>query len=284
MSETDSPSDQGTRAFVPSYVRAAGEIRARFDARAGQTFAANIYEAGGYRLRFPNSRGAASCEAVIVNTGGGVAGGDEIALDFAATPGACATLTSVAAEKVYRSERDAARIDVTLDVASGARLEWLPQETIVFDGAALRRRIDATLAPDATLTALESMVFGRRAMGETMESGALHDRWRIRRAGRLIFAEDLRFDGRIDALLDRPALGKGARAAATLLHVAPDAEAQLERLRDVLPQEGDCEAAASAWDGMLVARFASGSPAALRLTIISALERLRGRNAPRVWS
>ncbi|MBL8588943.1 MAG: urease accessory protein UreD [Methylobacteriaceae bacterium] len=278
-SAADSPSDAAPQA-LPSYVRARGAIRARFTAATEGARLADLYEAGGYRLRFP--RGGETREAVIVNTGGGVAGGDEVTLDIALEAGARVLATTVAAEKIYRSDGAAARIDVSLDVAAGASLEWAPQETILFDAAALTRRLDASVAADASLTMVESVVFGRIAMGERCGPGALHDRWRVRRAGRLVFAEDLRFDGAIQSLLDRLAVGAGARAAATLLHVSPQAETRLEPLREALAAE-PCECAASAWDGMVVARFVSPLPESLRRAVMAATTALRGAGPPRLW-
>ena len=276
MSEADSPSDLA----LPAYVRAAGRIRARFAAHGARTRVAEVYESGGYRLRFP--RVGEACEAVIVNTGGGVAGGDDVEIALDAGAGAHVVATTTAAEKIYRSDGATARVKVEIDVAAGATLDWLPQETILFDGASLVRRLDVSLAADARVTLLESVVFGRLAMGERCGGGLFHDRWRVRRDGRLVFAEEMRFDGRIDSLLDRLALGGGARAAATLVHIAPDAEARLSAFRDTLP-DGACEAAASAWDGLLVARFVSPSPEALRAAIVSSVAALRGAELPRLW-
>ena len=161
-------------------------------------------------------------------------------------------------------------------------MEWLPQETILYDAVRLHRRLDVTLAGTSRLLLVETLVFGRLAMGETVRVGALHDRWRVRRDGRLVFAEDLRLEGEIAALLDRPALGRGARAIATLLLLAPEAEGRLEDVRGSLA-DAPAEAAASAWNGMLTVRALSPSPERLRATILPLLQVLRGRAAPRVW-
>ena len=138
------------------------------------------------------------------------------------------------------------------------------------------------MAADASLLMVETLVFGRLAMGETVTTGSLHDRWRVRRAGRLLFAEDLRIEGAVAATLDRPALGGGARALATLLFVAPDVEARLEAVRTALAAS-PAEAGASAWNGMLSLRACSPSPDRVRATIVAVLAVLRGQAAPRVW-
>ncbi len=278
MSANTCPSDPA--ALVPADARARGELRLEFVAVGDRTEVSRAFETGGLRARFPNV--SAGCEAVIVNTGGGIAGGDRASIDIVVGEGADATLTTAAAEKVYRAQKDEAEIAVSLRVERGARLEWLPQETILFDGARLSRRLDADLEAGASLTLMECVVFGRMAMGELRLDGSLRDRWRVRRDRKLIFAEDARIDGDITGLLDRPATGIGARASALLLHVAPDAEARVETIRTALAT-APCEWGASAWNGMMVARLLSPSPDVLRLAIVNLLLALRGRDAPRVW-
>ncbi len=222
----------------------------------------------------------------MVNTGGGMAGGDALSLGFACAEGAAVTLTSTAAEKIYRSAGAPTRVAVALTAAAGARLEWLPQETILFDGAELSRTLDAEVAADATLVVCEQLVFGRLAMGEVMRHGTVRDRWRIRRDGRLVVAEDIRLDGDIETLLDRSALGGGARALATLLVVSPEAEQRLGEVRDALAAADPIHVAAgtSAWAGHLTVRALSASPSLLRAAIVAVLGVLRGSAAPRLWT
>lgn len=265
---------------LPAHARAQGEIRVSFEESGGRTSVARLHEAGGLRLRFP--RPVDGCEAVLVNTGGGIAGGDAAQIGVTAGGGAQAMLTTQSAEKIYRAQNVPARVSLSLSAAAESRLEWLPQETILFDGARLVRTLDVEAHASARVTLLESTVFGRLAMGETRISGLLADRWRLRRDGALIFAEDLRLDGPIADLLDRPACGGGARATALLVHLAPDAEALLDPVRATL--EGSaCQNGASAWNGVLAVRLLSASPAAVRAAIVPLLATLRGRPAPRVW-
>ena len=194
------------RAFAPS---SGSSSRAR----ARRTEAARVYETGGWRLRFPRSAGA--CEAVVVNTGGGMAGGDRAQIEIEAGPGADGLVTSQSQEKIYRADGVGVAIETRLSVAAGARLVFAPQETLLFDGARLARRLEADVDETATLTIFEAVAFGRLAHGETRIDASLSDRWRIRRGGRLVFAEALRIED-AGATLDRPAVGGGARALATL--------------------------------------------------------------------
>ena len=262
--------------------RAHGELRAEF-ARSGQrTEVRRLFETGGYRLRLPRSH-APGCDAVIVNTGGGMAGGDHVRIRATAGAGSDATLTTTAAEKIYRGDGATTRVEVGLAVEAGATLHWLPQETILFDGARLSRRLDAAMSGDASLLIGEILVFGRRAMGETMRHGLVEDRWRVRRDGRLVFAEALRLEGAIADRLDRAALGAGARASAALLYVAPGARDRLDAVRTALDGSDGCTAGASAWNGLLSVRALSPSPAHLRSAILPVLTLLHGRPLPRSW-
>lgn len=271
-------------AAPPSPDRAQGVIRARFTTTGGRTAVARLYAAGGLRLRCPvvGPGPRPDCEAVIINTAGGMVGGDHAALAIEAAAGAGVTLTTQSAEKIYCSTGAPTRVDTTLRIGPGAVLEWLPQDTILYDRAAFHRSLQVDMAGDARLLLVESLVFGRLAMGEVFATGELRDRWRIRRDGALAFAEDLRIAGEVAALMRRPALGSGAQAAATLLLVAPDAEARLTDVRAVLAA-APCPGGASAWNGLLLARLLSPSPAHMRAAIIALLATLRERAPPRVW-
>ena len=149
---------------------------------------------------------------MLINTGGGMAGGDRMSIAVGIAEGARAVLTTQAAEKLYRSDGPETEIAVDIALGPGSRLDWLPQEQILFDGARLRRRLDVELAASAALTLVESVVFGRVAMGEVAESGSFRDRWRIRRDGRLVFAEDVRLEGPRQTLAQKS--GRGGRARA----------------------------------------------------------------------
>ena len=234
---------------------------------------ARLREQGAAKVRFPDG----NREAVLINTGGGLAGGDEFSFGIAAGADARLTVTTQAAERVYRSLGPPAAITTRLTAGAGAFLSWLPQETILFDGASLSRQIAADIAADATLLAVEPVIFGRKEMGEVIGHIALKDRWRIRRGGRLIFADDIAIEG---ALPGSSATLAGAGAMATLLYVAADAEAKLDPLRGAMTGGG-----ASAWNGKLVARLLAADGFALRKALIPALCLLAGQaGLPKVWS
>jgi urease accessory protein len=264
-------------AAVPASIRADGGVRVAFGPAPGAAVPLEVAESGGYRVRFPRTG-----EGVLINTGGGLAGGDRMTVNVAVAASAHAAVTTQAAEKVYRSDGAETEITISLILGPGSRLAWLPQEQIMFDGARLRRRLDVHMAHDGSLILAESLVFGRLAMGETVAAGSFRDRWRIRRDGRLVFAEDVVLGDRIQEVLARPAVANGGRAVATFLHVGPDAERRLEHARSLL-QQTSCESGASAFRGMVVARFLSADPLALRTALAGFVAGYRGQPMPRSW-
>jgi urease accessory protein len=260
--------------------RAFGRIALAVKASAGITRRSRLREEGPLRVRCPGPP-SGELEAVIVNTAGGVAGGDQFALDVSVAPGARLVITTAAAEKIYRSLGPDAVIDVNLKVGAGGSLAWLPQETILFDRARLARAIDIELADDAQLIFVEALVFGRSGMGERVQHGRLSDRWRIYRQRRIVHAEAMRLDAEIAPKLAQPAVTKGGLAVATLL-VLPGDETTAAGVR-ALGQKFRGEVAASAWKGMMVVRLCAADGAALRHDLIAILSAVRGMSLPRLW-
>jgi urease accessory protein len=257
--------------------RSAGRIALSVAAAGGATRRRQVYEDGPLRVRFPNAHGDA-LDAVVVNTAGGIAGGDRHDLDIAVGEGASLGVTTAAAEKVYRALGPGAGIGVRLTAAAGARLSWLPQETILFDRARLKRSIEVDLAADATLLMAEAVVFGRSAMGEAVTEGGFRDRWRVRRDGRLVFAETVSLDGAIEQRLHEPAVTGGGVAIATVLAIPGD-PAMADRVR----AHTFCgEVGVSAWNGLAVARLCAKDGASLRRDLIAVIAALGGR-LPRLW-
>jgi urease accessory protein len=254
----------------------------RFDVRQaeGMTRRGQLHESGSLRVRFPSPE-AEGLSAVFVNTAGGVAGGDRFDIDITAGEGTRLAVTTAAAEKIYRAAGPAARIDIALKAAAGAHLAWLPQETILFDRARMLRSIDIDLAASASLLLCEIVVFGRSAMGERMLQGEFVDRWRVRRGGRLVFAETIRLDGDIGAKLARPAIAKGGVAIGTAL-IVPGDEALVERIRELANSFGG-EVGISAWNGFAMARFCAQDAARLRADMMAVLGRASGAALPRLW-
>ena len=254
-----------------------------FRRRGAATVLDDLRQAGCLKARFPRVEQEAWTTAVTLNTSGGVAGGDCLAASFDIAEGARATIAAQAAERFYRALPGSAPAHVCtrVTVANGAAAEWLPQETLLFDRCAVDRRLDVELADDAWFLGVESLVFGRAAMGESVQHARLRDLIRIRRGDKLLLHDAIHLDGEVSAVLQHKAIANGARAVATLVHVSPGAEAHLDDVRAVLPPE----AGASAWNNMLLARILSATGAALRQAVTAVLGVIRGsRPLPRVWS
>jgi urease accessory protein len=275
--------------------RAVGDLRVAVKRRGPETALENLRQAGCLKARFPRRIVPGWMDIVMLNTGGGVAAGDRLDVAISVGPAAQATIAAQAAERFYRARTADApsHVRTHLTVAQGAALEWLPQETILFDQSAVNRRLQIDLAQDARFLGVETLVFGRTAMGERVGQGTLRDLIRITRDGEPLLHDAIRIDGDIDANLHRTAIGAGARVIATIVYVAPDTTEKLAALRSSLtvmvgagrpPTTCQVEAAASAWNGMLVARILGPDSATVRQIVIAALIILReNRPLPRVW-
>ncbi|WP_132255385.1 urease accessory protein UreD [Methylobacterium segetis] len=277
------PPPEAVPAPAPLRQRSRGCVRLRMARAGAATVVADLSESGPSRLRFPRTHGPVP-EAVLVNTAGGIACGDLFEIGIELEAGAGLVLTTTAAEKVYRSDGPASTIRNRLAVAPGAHLAWLPQETILYDRARLERRFEADLGAGAGLLACEIVMLGRAARGETFASGAIRDRWFVRRSGRLVYADALHLSGPVADILARPATGGGARAFGTILDFAPGAESRVEEARALLDMPGDgVEAGASAWNGHLAVRLLGQDPDGLRSLAARFLAGYRHAPLPRVW-
>jgi urease accessory protein len=272
------PSSASSAVFAAN--RARGAVRFDVQLKGGATRRRHLHESGSLRVRFPSPEGA-GLSAVFVNTAGGIAGGDRFDIEIEAGEGARLTLTTAAAEKVYRAAGPAAELNIALNAAPGAHLSWLPQETILFDRARISRRIDIDLAEGASLLLCEIVVFGRAAMGERMQSGQFIDRWRVRRGGKLLFAETVRLEGDIGEKLERPAIAKAGAAIGTAL-IVPGDEAVVERIRKTADTFGG-EVGISAWNGFAMARFCAQDAVRLRADMVAVLGRASSSALPRLW-
>jgi urease accessory protein len=260
--------------------RARGAVRFDVHLQDGVTRRRALHESGSLRVRFPSPEDH-GLSAMFVNTAGGIAGGDRFAIEIAAGEGTRLTLTTAAAEKVYRAQGEPAALDISLQVGADAHLSWLPQETILFDRARIARTIDVDLDATASLLLCEIVVFGRTAMGETMREGSFLDRWRVRRGGRLVFAETVRLTGDIAGKLAQSAIAKGGAAIGTALIVPGDA-ALVDRIRELAHAFGG-EVGLSAWNGFAIARFCAQDAARLRADMMAVLGRASEVPLPRLW-
>ncbi len=255
--------------------RARGRVSVRFNGASNRLV--DLHQAGCLKAMLPRNH-APEPDLVLINTAGGVTGGDQLEISAEVSDGARLNIATQTAERVYKSTGPMGHVSVHLSIGNGSAIHWMPQETILFDHSALERKIMVDMAQDAELLIVEPLVFGRRAMGEELSYFALSDQWRIRRSGCLVHAEASRFEGGISDLSGPAALGE-CRAVATFVFIAQGAESRLEAARSICP-----EAAFSATQDRLIGRFAAQDPRLLRDNLLEFLTRFRSAPLPRVWT
>jgi urease accessory protein len=283
-----------TAAALQAPQRAFGRLRISFERRGDLTALAVLRQEGCLKARHPRPEPGATTETVLLNTSGGITGGDDLGVDIRAGAGTHLIATTQAAERFYRATPGSppATIRTVLTAADDATLEWLPQETILFDACRADRTLTAELAPSARFLGVESLIFGRQASGERLARAWLTDRIRIRQGGRLLLHDATRIAGDAAALMARPGTFADAGAMATIFCVSPEAEAAVPALRAALgtgtlgegPLHGDLEAGVSTWNGLVLARLLAKDGARLRQAVMAVLGILRnGAPLPRVW-
>ncbi|PWW01733.1 urease accessory protein [Hoeflea marina] len=266
--------------------RGAGRLSVKWSGGASRID--RLFQEGSARIRLPRVVSGHPLEAVLINTAGGLTGGDRMDWHFEAGSGTAVSLTTQACEKTYKaSDEVPAEVSTRLIIGEAASLSWLPQETILFDHAALSRRFEIDLAGQSRLLMVEPVVFGRLAMGERMTSGRFQDRWRIRMGGRLVHAEDFRIGPDIAAMLGRAAGASGGRAMATVLMIAPDAADRLDAVRRIVGSAGGASAFAlrRAGTGKLLARIIADDSYSLRKSLVPLIGLLNEQaGLPKIWS
>jgi len=270
---------------TPLLQRTRGHARVGFWHKDGRTRLKDLYQSGSAKLRLPRIYSGAPT-GVLINTAGGLTGGDRMTYEVESGENTHAIVTTQTAERAYRSPAGTADISTVLTGQAASHLEWLPQETILFDHSALNRQLTANLTGSARLLCLEAVVIGRPAMGETVEQIHFKDKWRIRREGKLIYADDIRLTGHPARILNGPATADGHTAFASFIDCDPNAEDRLDLARSVIQTARETvgiAAGCSAWNGVLSARFVARDGQALRAGLTSFLTGYRECGLPRVW-
>ncbi|MEM7667936.1 MAG: urease accessory protein UreD [Pseudomonadota bacterium] len=266
---------------IASQPRAHGQVQVSTKLCGRKTVLDRLHQHGSAKALFPREPGL-DLTVVLLNTAGGVTGGDRFRTEADAARGTSLTLATQTAERAYRAQPgETGRLENHLNVRSAARLDWLAQETILYQGARLDRRLTADVAPDATFLAVETLIFGRTAMGERLSDITLLDTWRIRRGGDLVYADALRLDGDAEEILGGRGTLNGARALSSLVFVSPEAAYNLARLRHVLPPTAG---ASLIREGVLTARLLAEDCFTLRRSLIPVLACLRTAPLPKVWT
>jgi len=277
------PSDKLESSPATGHQRVKGNAVVSFKFSNSQTKLDRLYQHGSAKVRFPKTH-SRFAEAVLINTAGGLTGGDRLDWSMNLDNETNAVITTQACEKSYRSSDDTARISTTLRVGENSTCHWLPQETILYEGSSLSRTLDIDLAPTARLIVLEAVMLGREAMGETLAYCTFRDRWRIRKGDKLIFADDIRLDGHIGELMSKNAVMSCQKAFATLFYCGNEGNDQLELLAEKMRKLLDQDyMSVSVFNNKLVARFLAGNTYKLRHYMMPVLKELSGADLPKVW-
>ena len=269
--------------------RANGVGRVVLGSFGGGTRIKDLFQRSPIRIMFPGSGVGTLEEAVLINTAGGIAGGDRLEYGITALANASIAVTSQAAEKVYRALDEPSRITTKLSAHGLAKLAWLPQETIVFNRASINRQTEIEISSGSELLALEWLVLGRAAHGEEVVGGCIIDSWRVKRDGRLVWADTFRATDDMFSHLHRTALLSDCKAIGTLIYFGPQVDARLEGLREMALRSG-CQCAATLVAGLVIARFAARLSSDLRWAVRGALQQFSRElgggpfRVPRMWS
>lgn len=259
--------------------RALGRAELSSKLYQGRSVLGGLHQAGCMRLLFPRAR--ANLNAVLINTAGGVTGGDRLSLSARVGQGSTMSITTQAAERAYRAQpHEVGRVEAEITVEAGAELHWLPQELILFEGSRLRRRLAVTLEKTAKALLVEPLVFGRTAMGETLHDIEFRDRISVYRDGKPIYLDGVRLHGNAAQHLARLATGQGANVMASLVYIAPDAPRHLEAVRAHLTTLGGASLLA---DDVLSIRLVAQDSFVLRQHLIPLIERLSNDALPACW-
>ncbi len=261
--------------------RSRGEALVAMDLRGGRTRLVTLQQSGSAKAMLPRVSGPVP-EVVFLNTSGGLTGGDRLTYGLRVGDGARVCATTQTAERGYSSLGAAAEVNVNATIGAQGRLDWLPQETLLYEDTILVRRTVFDLSGNAECLIAESIVLGRQAMGEVPKRASLSDHRMVRRAGRPVWAETLAFDARVLAASGTPAMLDGTRAMAVVVLIAAAAADAVSAVRSVLG-EPDCEAAASGWDGKCVVRLLARDGWPLKRQLARVLAVLTGKPLPRVW-
>jgi urease accessory protein len=270
-----------TRDAHPVQPRARGTALIAVDAdENGRTCLRDLRQSGSTKVVFPQSH-TKSKDAILVNTAGGITGGDKFEIRATVASGATLTLTTQAAERAYRAQPDeTGQVATSLDVAAGGQLNWLPQELILFDQCALHRKLDVALSGDAGFLMVEPMVFGRTAMREHLSSLIFRDRVSITRDGRPLYLDGADFSGDVVAHLRALAIARGAAAMASLVMVRRDAGLQLDKVRSLLPETAGATLLSP---DVLVVRHLALDGFTLRRDLVPLLDHLTDNSLPTSW-
>ncbi len=270
-------------------VKVEGGAAVRFAMDGARTVLKELYQQDPIRLLFPNNPPGELTIGILTTTSGGLVGGDKINIDVVAEANTQAMVMAQAAEKIYRSTGDSCLIDISITAGQDAWFEWLPQETILHQGARMRRTTRLKLTTSARILAGEFLVFGRHAMGEKMTEGFVRDCWEVSVDGRLTWADAFHMEGAVNEIIDHPAGLNGATGMANIVYGGIDAAQHLDLARCILGEKDQVRSAATVVNNILLVRWIGSDVFALRQSFADFWTKFRKQvggqpqRLPRLW-
>jgi len=266
-----------------------GGARVRFGLEGEKTVLRDLYQADPIRILFPDNPPGELTIGVLTTTSGGLVGGDRIKIDVTAGAGTRCMIMAQAAEKIYRSLGPDCQIDISVLAEDNSWFEWLPQETILHQGARMCRQTGLQLNGSARVLAGEFLVFGRHAMGEKMTSGLVRDGWEVSQDGRRVWSDAFHLDGALDRKIDHPAGLGGATGMANAVYAGPDAADRVDLARSLLTDPQNVRSAATCVNNVLLVRWLGADVFSLRRAFAGFWKQFRHQvggqpdRLPRLW-
>lgn len=287
---SDAPDDvMPVSDILPKLQRSVGNGCLTVKDSNGRTRVDRLYQQGCSKIRLPRVHDLHSnrprLQAVLINSSGGMTGGDRLNWHFGLSKDTNLSITTQACERIYKSSAGEALSHISIEAGDNTSLAWLPQETILFDKGRFKRTMEANLSRSCEALFVEPVVFGRKAMNEVVSDGLFHDRWRIWHGGNLIHAEDFHMEGDINSALSSSGVADGNSSIATLLLIAPRAKGLLADIRKHINAAREAFGDVSFWDGKLLVRLVAPSSFLLRQILMTLIKLMsNGSLLPRIWT
>ena len=244
-----------------NYQRAKGKLKISFMNSNDETSIHDLYQSGALKVLIPKSK-SKYAEAVLINTGGGIVGGDNLSIEVEAAKKTNTWITTQASEKVYKSSSEQSILNTKVTLEDNSTLFWCPKETILFHNSKLIRNLDFDIKTSSKLLIIENIVFGRLASGELNADCFFSDHWRIKRDEKLIFAENFLFEDK-KTMYRKTNLGN-YRSLLNIMYLSKDSKNFLNKMRNIISSES-IFGEASHWNDFISLRALAKNPIELKL-------------------
>ena len=267
---------------LKKFQRAIGKLEISFLNTDEETSICDLHQSGSLKVLIPKAK-STYAEAVLINTGGGIVGGDYLSVEVNAFNETKTWVTTQASEKVYRSDGELSHLKSRINIGNNSTLFWCPKETILFNNSKFKRNLEFNIKTSSKLFIVENVVFGRLASGELDADCFFFDQWRIKRDEKLIFAENFLFENK-KSMYRKTNLGD-YRSLLNIVYVSKDSNNYLNKMRNII-SAGNIFGEASCWNDFIYLRALANNTVEFKKTIEEILILLVGdkSNIPRSLS